>query len=294
MLKRNRRSDRRAVIAAYEAMLGRVPESEEVIESYRGIGIDETLRTIARSSEFEARRHGSPFFYYNSAFDAREVITRHARHDLSVATGVPDELPRREDRSEVRAPGTPRACRRGRRHADSSQLARRHGGVGCRASSSRPSSRDVHDRRARLRLGLLDEQHRRRGETCGTRRPIDWSRGRRGAHLLRPRDVRDQRLHARADLPSPRHRSRNLGDRPVPAPARVGGGMGPRAGTRHRRGTLAGSRVRTLHRASNDPASRRHRQITRDSIFCMSTFRAAKRISSRPVAPYSTNAWPTS
>jgi hypothetical protein len=83
MLKRIRRSDRRAVIAAYEAMLGRVPESEEVIESYRGIGIEETLRTIARSSEFEARRRGSPFFYYNSTFDAREVITRHARHELA-------------------------------------------------------------------------------------------------------------------------------------------------------------------------------------------------------------------
>ena len=71
------------MIAAYEAMLGRVPESEEAIESYRGIGIEETLKTIARSPEFEARRRGSPFFYYNSAFDAHEVITRHARHDLS-------------------------------------------------------------------------------------------------------------------------------------------------------------------------------------------------------------------
>jgi FkbM family methyltransferase len=83
MLKRNRRQDRRTVIAAYRAMLGRDPESEEVIESYREIGIEKTLRTIADSPEFEAQGHGSPFFYYNSAFNARALIARHALDDVS-------------------------------------------------------------------------------------------------------------------------------------------------------------------------------------------------------------------
>jgi hypothetical protein len=81
MLKR--RSNRRAVIAAYEAMLGRPPESDEVIESFRGLGIEKILSAIAASPEFVAQRHRSPFFYFNSAFDAHAVIGRHARNDLS-------------------------------------------------------------------------------------------------------------------------------------------------------------------------------------------------------------------
>jgi hypothetical protein len=81
MLKR--RNNRRAVIAAYEAMLGRVPESEEAIESFRGLRVEEILRVIAGSPEFVAQRHRSPFFYYNSAFDAHAVISSHARNDLS-------------------------------------------------------------------------------------------------------------------------------------------------------------------------------------------------------------------
>jgi hypothetical protein len=83
MMKRIRRGDRRTVIAAFQAMLGRDPESEEVIKSYQEIGIEKTLRTIASSPEFEAQRNGSPFFYYNSRFDARSLIARHARDDLS-------------------------------------------------------------------------------------------------------------------------------------------------------------------------------------------------------------------
>lgn len=81
MLKR--RTNRRAVIAAYAAMLGRQPESEEAIESFRGLGVEEILKAIGGSPEFVAQRHRSPFFYYNSAFDAQAVITHHARNDLS-------------------------------------------------------------------------------------------------------------------------------------------------------------------------------------------------------------------
>jgi hypothetical protein len=81
--RRIRRQDRLVVIAAYQAMLGRDPENEAVIESYRDVGIERTLRTIADSPEFEARGYGSPFYRYNAAFDARAVIARHACDDLS-------------------------------------------------------------------------------------------------------------------------------------------------------------------------------------------------------------------
>src|SRR5262245_10409298 len=81
MLKR--RNNRRAVIAAFEAMLGRAPESEEAIESLRGLSIEEVLKAIAGSPEFVARSHRSPCFYYTPPFDAYAVITRHARDDLS-------------------------------------------------------------------------------------------------------------------------------------------------------------------------------------------------------------------
>jgi len=64
-------------------MLNRRPESEEVIESYRGVGIEQTLKSIAESPEFKAQRQASPFYYYNTSFDARATIMRHARTDVA-------------------------------------------------------------------------------------------------------------------------------------------------------------------------------------------------------------------
>jgi hypothetical protein len=82
MLTRTGRNNRAAVIAAYEAMLGRVPENEEVLEMYGRMRIEDMLRAIAGSAEFQARSHGSPFFHYNAAFDAIAIIQRYARTDL--------------------------------------------------------------------------------------------------------------------------------------------------------------------------------------------------------------------
>src|SRR4051812_2172891 len=67
VLERLRRRDRRAVIAAYEAMLGRRPESEEVIEAFSRVGIEQAVRSIAESPEFQARRQTSPFFHYSAS-----------------------------------------------------------------------------------------------------------------------------------------------------------------------------------------------------------------------------------
>jgi hypothetical protein len=77
------RRQRRNVIAAYEAMLGRAPESDAVVQRYSRIGIERTLRSIANSPEFKALRPTSPFFHYNAMFDAHATIARHARNDLA-------------------------------------------------------------------------------------------------------------------------------------------------------------------------------------------------------------------
>lgn len=71
------------VISAYETMLGRRPESDDVIRGYRRMSIDRMFRSIAGSQEFKAQRHASPFFYYNATFDAHATIARHARDDLT-------------------------------------------------------------------------------------------------------------------------------------------------------------------------------------------------------------------
>jgi FkbM family methyltransferase len=77
-----RRSDVQNVIAAYETMLGRPPESDDVVATYTRIGIAETLRRIADSPEFKIRHGTSPFFHYNASFDVRATIGRHAAPDL--------------------------------------------------------------------------------------------------------------------------------------------------------------------------------------------------------------------
>lgn len=82
MVERIRRRDRSNVVAAYETMLGRRPESDEVIETFRRLPVEEMLRGIAESPEFKALRQASPFFYYNASFDARATIARHAKTDL--------------------------------------------------------------------------------------------------------------------------------------------------------------------------------------------------------------------
>ena len=73
------RRDRRNVIAAYEAMLGRRPENNDVIERYGRVSVEQMLKSIADSPEYRAQRSASPFFYYNASFDARSTIAAHAK-----------------------------------------------------------------------------------------------------------------------------------------------------------------------------------------------------------------------
>jgi hypothetical protein len=71
------------VIIAYETMLGREPESEQVVEAFSRVGIRRTMRHIAESPEFKAQRSGSPFYHYNASFDARSTIVRHAAESIA-------------------------------------------------------------------------------------------------------------------------------------------------------------------------------------------------------------------
>jgi hypothetical protein len=67
------------VIAAYRALLNREPECDEVIEAHRSVGtLERVLRNIRSSYEFESKNKQHQFFYYNTTFDAIEIIRRHA------------------------------------------------------------------------------------------------------------------------------------------------------------------------------------------------------------------------
>ena len=68
------------VEVAYQALLGRKPESEEAIRHHLAAGSFKALiEGIASSDEASLRRRDdSPFFYYHSTFDAEGIIRRHA------------------------------------------------------------------------------------------------------------------------------------------------------------------------------------------------------------------------
>jgi FkbM family methyltransferase len=72
-----------AITAAYEALLGRRPESASVIDAHVAVGTAEAIRRIAASPEHAARRQSSPFYHYNSRVDGEEIIRRYAAHDLA-------------------------------------------------------------------------------------------------------------------------------------------------------------------------------------------------------------------
>jgi hypothetical protein len=73
------RPTRKDVISAYKALLDREPESDEIIEAHRSSGTLETvLRNIRNSEEFQTKQKQHQFFYYNTTFDAIEIIRRHA------------------------------------------------------------------------------------------------------------------------------------------------------------------------------------------------------------------------
>ncbi len=75
----SKRPTKEQVVAAYRGILGREPESEEAIRMHlRAADVETLLRNILASDEFTTRQRAHPFFYYNTTFDAIEIIRRHA------------------------------------------------------------------------------------------------------------------------------------------------------------------------------------------------------------------------
>jgi len=75
------------VVWAYRLCLGREPESEKVIESWiKDAGTRQALvQSIIASDEFKSRNaptDQSPFWHYQSSFDAIEVINRYANKSV--------------------------------------------------------------------------------------------------------------------------------------------------------------------------------------------------------------------
>ena len=72
------------VVGAYRNLLGRDPESEEVIQEHlRVAGTRQTmLKNIQQSREFRARLNWIRLFHYHAIFDLTEVINRHAVENL--------------------------------------------------------------------------------------------------------------------------------------------------------------------------------------------------------------------
>ncbi|EWY40499.1 FkbM family methyltransferase [Skermanella stibiiresistens SB22] len=76
------------IVAVYEVLLGRRPESDSVIEYYRHAGsAAAVVRSIGQSAEFAERRISSPFHHYHSSFDPLAIMRRHAVSGLPPRDG---------------------------------------------------------------------------------------------------------------------------------------------------------------------------------------------------------------
>jgi len=75
------------IVALYQAMLGRDPESDAVFEAWGRHEPVALARALASSPEFTRRTRKSPFFHAHSMFDLEQVIRRHA---LANPTADPD------------------------------------------------------------------------------------------------------------------------------------------------------------------------------------------------------------
>lgn len=71
--------ERDEVVGAFRAMLGRPPESEEVVEHFRTwASVGDLMHALAGSEEFRQRTApASPFMFYNTRFDGEALILRH-------------------------------------------------------------------------------------------------------------------------------------------------------------------------------------------------------------------------
>lgn len=72
------RPTRNDVVAAYELLLGRAPESDAAIANHLDRGsFADLMRGITASGEYARRTGRSPFFHYNADFDVESVILAH-------------------------------------------------------------------------------------------------------------------------------------------------------------------------------------------------------------------------
>lgn len=67
------------VVSAFEAMLGRAPESDAVVEHFRTWeSVGALMHALAGSDEYRQRTApASPFLFFNTRFDAEALVTRH-------------------------------------------------------------------------------------------------------------------------------------------------------------------------------------------------------------------------
>jgi hypothetical protein len=85
--------DRADVIDAYTVMLGRQPESEEVIANHmRATSIKELVGNVAHSPEFLNRvalhaEQPSPFLYVNASVDVRAIVRANIKHGRTPKEG---------------------------------------------------------------------------------------------------------------------------------------------------------------------------------------------------------------
>jgi hypothetical protein len=88
MWRKTQRLSRDDIVAIYEVLLGRRPESEAAIDGYRGLAsAAAVVRSIGQSAEYQARNNASPFFHYHASFDAQETLRRHAASALKPRDG---------------------------------------------------------------------------------------------------------------------------------------------------------------------------------------------------------------
>ena len=75
----SQRPTREEVVAAYRGILDREPESDEAVEAHmRAENLEALLRDVVASYEFKIREKAHAFFYYNTTFNAIDIIGRNA------------------------------------------------------------------------------------------------------------------------------------------------------------------------------------------------------------------------
>ena len=88
MWKKVRQLSHEDIVAIYEVLLGRKPESEDAINGYLGLGsAAAVVRSIGQSREYTERNRSSPFYHYHACFDAQETMRRHAVAGLKPRDG---------------------------------------------------------------------------------------------------------------------------------------------------------------------------------------------------------------